>query len=164
MNPGGDEPSDHDADQAARNRPLAVQTLLDGHFPTAKDDVGEIDIVSCGDGAAVVRLPYQDRFARPGGTVSGPTMFKLADIACYVALLDELGAAGIDAVTVTMTINFLARPAPGDLTCRVSTLRRGRRQAVYDVRIFGASNGQMDGLDDATLVAHASCIYALPKR
>lgn len=133
---------------------MAVQALIDQHFPDAPSQVGPIEIVSCGGGEAIVRLRYEPRFSRPGGTISGPTMFQLADIASYVAILSDLGESAIDAVTTTLTINFLARPSPGDLLAEVSVLRQGRRQVVCDARIFTASARKM--------VAQASCIYALP--
>lgn len=134
--------------------PAEVMGLLRTHFPTSADQTGPIDIVSCGHGDAVVRLPFDNRFTRPGGTISGPTMFQLADMAAYVAILSDLGEAAIDAVTTTLTINFLARPSPEDLIGEVTTLRRGRRLAVCDVRIYCGTA--------RALVAQASCMYALP--
>ena len=131
-----------------------VRALIEKHFPNARSQVGPIDIVSCGGGQAVVRLPYESRFARPGGTISGPTMFQLADMTSYVAIISDLGEAAIDAVTTTLTINFLARPSPEDLLSEVHVLRRGRRQVVCDARIYSGSAH--------TMVAQASCIYALP--
>ena len=83
-------------------------------------------------------------------------MFKLADLACYVAILGVMGEEAIDAVTTTMTINFLARPLPEDLVAHVEILRRGRRQVVCEARIVSGA--------EAKLVAQASCIYALPTR
>ncbi len=144
-----------DSERQAPLPPADVLALIKAHFPESTDQIGPIDIISCGEGEAVVRLPFQSRFARPGGTISGPTMFQLADMTAYVAILSDLGATAIDAVTTTLTINFLARPSPEDLFGEVTVLRRGRRLAVCDVRIYC---GQV-----RHLVAQASCIYALPK-
>ena len=47
---------------------------------------------------------------RPGGTVSGPVLMSVADIALYVAILGKLGIIAL-AVTTSFTINFLRRPA-----------------------------------------------------
>ena len=135
--------------------PKKVMALIEKHFPSNTEQIGVIEIVSCGHGDAVVRLPFNDRFTRPGGTISGPTMFHLADTTAYVSILSDLGEAAIDSVTTTLTINFLARPSPEDLIGEVTTLRRGRRLSVCDVRIYCGSA--------RTLVAHASCIYALPR-
>jgi uncharacterized protein (TIGR00369 family) len=139
---------------AQAGSPETVARLLDAHFPEVRDHIGDITIVRADGGHAEVRLAFDQRFKRPGGTISGPTMFTLADLTSYVAILGVLGEAGIDAVTTTLTINFLARPEPADLICRVDLLRQGRRQIVCEARIFGT--------DDDKLVAQASCIYALP--
>lgn len=143
-----------DGEGRAALTPGEVHDLIDRHFPDAHGQLGPFEIVSCGNGEAVVRLVFEARFARPGGTISGPTMFQLADMTSYVAILAVLGEVAIDAVTTTLTINFLARPGPEDLVCDVTTLRRGRRQVVCDARIYSAGA--------RTLVAQASCIYALP--
>ena len=110
-----------------------------------------------GSGEPCVSLPMPVALitVEPGGTISGPTMFTLADLTSYVAILGVLGETGIDSVTTTLTINFLARPEPADLVCRVDILRQGRRQIVCEARIFGA--------EDEKLVAQASCIYAPPR-
>ncbi|MGI9479255.1 MAG: PaaI family thioesterase [Hyphomicrobiaceae bacterium] len=135
--------------------PQEVMALIEKHFPSNTEQIGVVEIVSCGRGDAVVRLPFNERFTRPGGTISGPTMFHLADMTAYVSILSDLGETAIDSVTTTLTINFLARPSPEDLIGEVTTLRRGRRLSVCDVRIYCGSA--------RTLVAQASCIYALPR-
>ena len=132
----------------------AVVRLLDTHFPEVREQIGDIEILQAGRGHAEVRLKFDTRFKRPGGTISGPTMFTLADLTSYVAILGVLGEAGVDSVTTTLTINFLARPEPANLICRVDILRQGRRQIVCEARIYGAKEGK--------LVAQASCIYAPP--
>lgn len=135
-------------------KPSEVHALINQHFPEADQQIGPIEIVSCGQGAAVVRLAFEARFARPGGTISGPTMFHLADLASYVAIISDLGERAIDSVTTTLTINFLSRPEPADLIGEVVILRQGRRQVVCDTRIYSGER--------RVLVAQASCIYALP--
>ena len=57
-------------------------------------------------------------------------MFKLADFGVYVAILGRLGEAGLQAVTTSMTINFLSRPQPADLIAHIQLLKLGRRLAV----------------------------------
>ena len=44
----------------------------------------------CGRDNTVVRLPFEAHFARPGGTISGPTMFQLADIASLIGEVSKL--------------------------------------------------------------------------
>jgi len=74
-----------------------------------------------GYGSARVRLPAGDAHIRPGGTLSGPAQMALADFAMYAALLGAIGEVPL-AVTTSLNINFLQRPAPGHLlaTCRLT--------------------------------------------
>lgn len=106
-------------------------------------------------GTARVRLPYDVRHIRPGGTISGPSMFALADFAMYVAVL---GAIGPEAMTVTtnMTIDFLRKPADTDLIAEVQLLKLGKRLAVgrIDIRAEG----------EADLCAHVTGTYSIPPR
>ena len=46
----------------------------------------------------------------PGGTVSGPVLMMVADVALYVAVLGEIGIVPL-AVTTNLTINFLRKPS-----------------------------------------------------
>lgn len=133
-----------------------VTALIDEHFPQARDDIGAFMIETVDARATRLRLPIRDSFIRPGGSVSGPTMFKLADLSVYAAILGQRGTDALQAVTSSMTINFLARPEPRDLICEVALLRLGRRLAVAEARLW--SEGASE------LVGHATCTYALPSR
>ena len=61
-----------------------------------------------------VRLSANELHLRPGGTVSGPSMMALADLAAYVVILAHIGPEAL-AVTTNLNINFLRKPEPGDL-------------------------------------------------
>ena len=132
----------------------AVTALVDSNFPQSREDIGDFVIEALSPLKATVRLPIDDKFIRPGGSISGPTMFKLADITAWIAILSERGQPAVDAVTATMTINFLARPSPADLICRTELLRLGRRLAMAECRLY--SVGQ------ESPVAQATCSYAMP--
>jgi len=99
-------------------------------------------------------MQHRARMLRPGGTVSGPAMFSLADFSVHVAIIATLGEAGIDAVTTNLNINFLAKPEARDMVASVSLIRLGRRSSVGEARLF--SEGASD------LAAHAIATYALP--
>ena len=131
-----------------------VEALINSHFPQIHVGGRAMLIEEAGARHARVRLKKQDRHLRPGGTVSGPTMFTLADFSVYVAVIATLGEAGIEAVTTNLNINFLAKPEPRDLIASVRLLRVGRRLAVGEAEMFS------DGAPD--LVAHAIATYALP--
>lgn len=100
-----------------------------------------------------LRLPFQTAFLRPGGTLSGPTLMTLADTATYYLLLSKLGPVAL-AVTSSLTMHFLRKPAPVDAIATARLLKLGRRIAVCDVLIASA--------EDPSPVAHATVSYALP--
>jgi uncharacterized protein (TIGR00369 family) len=131
-----------------------VAALIDAHFPQIHAGARTLVIETVGPLSARVRMLRHDRHVRPGGTVSGPAMFTLADFAVYVAIIGALGEPGIDAVTTNLNINFLAKPEPRDLVASVRLIRLGRRLAVGEVEL------NSDGSPD--MVAHAIATYALP--
>ena len=67
-----------------------IDRLLDAHFPQIHEGGRTLHIEAVDHGTARVRMQLANRHTRPGGTVSGPAMFLLADFAVYVALLGEL--------------------------------------------------------------------------
>lgn len=131
-----------------------VMALVDEHFPQVQEGNGRISLEFLAPRTAHVRMAHDPRAIRPGGTVSGPAMFKLADFSVYALLLAELGAAALPAVTTSMTINFLTRPQPGDIVARTRLIKLGRRLAVAEVEIYAHDSPEM--------VAHATSTYALP--
>ena len=131
-----------------------VSALVDAHFPQVQEGNGRVSIEKLDSDETVARMAHDDRVIRPGGTVSGPAMFKLADFAVYAAILGRLGTAGLQAVTTNMTINFLSRPQPADLIARVRLMKLGRRLAVAEVKLYS------DGSPE--IVAHATSTYAIP--
>lgn len=106
-------------------------------------------------GTARVRLPYDDRHIRPGGTIAGPAMFALADFALYIAVMAAVGPVAL-AVTTNMTIDFLRKPAQSDLIADVALLKLGKRLAVGRVDI--RSDGEVE------LCAHVTGTYSIPPR
>ncbi len=132
----------------------AVTQLIDEHFPQVHEGSGKLLIEELAVGRSTVRLCADAAMIRPGGTVSGPVMFKLADFTIYTALLGHLGDAALQAVTTSMTMNFLSRPAPSDMIAMARLIKVGRRLAVCDVEIYSDGNPDM--------VAHATGTYAIP--
>ena len=104
-------------------------------------------------GAVDVRLPWDERLLRPGGTVCGPAMMGLADITLSGVVLSRIGRVEL-AVTTDLNIHFLAKPRPRDLICRGRILRLRRVLAVGEVTVVGAGG---EGP-----VAHATGTYAIP--
>lgn len=104
-------------------------------------------------------LQVGDEHLRPGGTVSGPVMMALADVAMYATLLGQLPRDQLSryvlAVTTSLNINFMHKPlADHDLQARCQLMKLGKRLAVGEVWIRSA--GQ-----DA-VVAHSTLTYSIP--
>ena len=124
---------------AARELPIAVE------FGFRADAIG--------DGTARVSMPFDPAFTRPGGTISGPAMMALADFGMYAAIMGAIGEVAL-AVTTSLNINFLRRPAPVDVHADCTALKIGRRLAVIEVTLYSA------GEDEP--VAHATGTYSIP--
>ena len=103
--------------------------------------------------SATLRLRAGEAHLRPGGTISGPSMFALADVALYVAILGQIGPVHL-AVTTNLNINFLKKPGRADLIGEARLLKLGKRLAVGEVSI---SQPGGEGL-----VAHATGTYSIP--
>jgi len=93
---------------------------------------------------------------RPGGTVSGPVLMTLADVAMYVAILGEIGIVPL-AVTTSLSINFLRKPsATRNVVGVCKLLKVGKALVVGEVSLY--SEGQADP------VAHVVATYSIPPR
>ena len=120
-------------------------------FPQVADD---FEILRLAPMEIDLALKVEDRHLRPGGTVSGPSMFSLADCAIYLAVLAMIGPKGL-AVTTNGSIDFMRKPEAGrDLIATCRLLKLGRVLAVGDVLI------RSDGVEAP--VARASMTYSIP--
>ncbi|MEM7711929.1 MAG: PaaI family thioesterase [Pseudomonadota bacterium] len=129
----------------------ALEAFLERDFTQLADDfvLERVDL----DGIRV-RLAVADRHLRPGGTVSGPTMFALADVSVYLAILSRLGPVAL-AVTTSCAIDFMRKPAAGaDLVCDTRLLKLGRVLAVGECLIHSV------GVEAPA--ARASLTYSIP--
>ena len=103
-----------------------------------------------------LRLTVAERHLRPGGTVSGPSIFGLVDVAMYLAILSRIGPVALT-VTTSCAIDFMRKPAAGrDLLGEARVLKLGRSLAVGDVMVFS------DGMPEP--VARASLTYSIPPK
>ena len=129
----------------------ALQAFLAREFAQVAEDF----VVERADEAGVcLRLRVQDKHLRPGGTVSGPAMFGLADVAMYLAILSRIGPVAL-AVTTNCSLDFMRKPGAGlDMLAEARVLKLGRSLAVGDVMLFS------EGM--AEPVARAGLTYAIP--
>ena len=129
--------------------PESFNQIIQAELPWAAEN--DITLDSIGDGRAELRLPYQLRSLRPGGTIAGPHMMMLADACMYAVVLSQIGEVKL-AVTTNLNINFLRKPANSDLTAKGQMIKLGKRLAVIEVSIFS----------DTDIVAHATGTYSIP--
>ena len=129
----------------------ALQAFIATDFPQVLDD---IIIETTTNDALTVRLKVSEAHLRPGGTVSGPSMFALADVALYLAILERIGPVAL-AVTTNCSIDFMRKPAANtDLLAEARILKLGRVLAVGDVLIFSEGSPKP--------VARAGLTYSIP--
>ncbi|WP_282021263.1 PaaI family thioesterase [Ruegeria faecimaris] len=120
-------------------------------FPQVSQDYSVQDLT---EESIVMRLSVGDRHLRPGRTVSGPSMFGLADVSVYALILARRGQQSL-AVTTGCSMDFMRKPdGNADLIARCTLLKLGKSLAVGDVLIFS------EGSDKP--VARATMTYSLP--
>lgn len=130
-----------------------LDAFLHDEFPQA---AGKFIIDELTEDEVVVRRPATEDTLRPGGTVSGPVIFGLADMAVYIKTLAHIGPQGL-AVTTNASIDFMRKPRAGaDLVARCRLLKLGRVLVVGEVLI----NSQ----GDEKPVARASMTYSIPPK
>jgi len=114
-----------------------LQDYLTEVFPQSADD-----------------MKIREQHLRPGGTVSGPTMFALADNTVYIAILAMIGRVPL-AVTTGGSIDFMRKPSANqDIVADCRLLKLGRVLAVGDVLIRSAGSD--------VILARASFTYSVP--
>lgn len=123
--------------------------FLAREFPQTK-----CTIESVGPRTATVKHKIGVGELRPGGTVAGPVLMTVADVALYVAILGEIGIVPLT-VTTSFNINFLRKPsATADIIGVCKLLKLGRTLAVGEVSLYSEGDDQP--------VAHVVGTYSIP--
>jgi uncharacterized protein (TIGR00369 family) len=130
-----------------------LEAFLDQVFPQLHYGGRTYFIEDVGPMSARMRCDYHERHLRPGGTISGPTMMALADLALYAAILAQIGPVAL-AVTTSLNYNFLRKPGQAALIAEARLLKLGRRLAVGEVSLFSQGESEM--------VCHATGTYSIP--
>ena len=127
-----------------------IVEFLAAEFPQTRCTVEAV-----GDMAATVRHEIGREELRPGGTVSGPVLMAVADVALYVAILGEIGIVPLT-VTTSLSINFLRKPPADRAIVGVCKLMKvGRSLAVGEVALHS------EGIEAP--VAHVVGTYSIPR-
>jgi uncharacterized protein (TIGR00369 family) len=132
-----------------------VNAFLDREFPQLHFGGRTYVVDEVAPLFARVRMDYHERHIRPGGTISGPSMMALADLALYAAILAHIGPVALT-VTTSLNFNFLRKPEQRALIGDCRLLKLGKRLAVGEVSLF--SEGSSD------VVCHATGTYSIPDR
>ena len=123
-------------------------------FITAEFPQTKCVIEAVGNNGATLSHEIGINELRPGGTVSGPVLMNVADVAIYVAILGKIGIVPLT-VTTSLTINFLRKPsAEARIIAECTLLKVGRTLIVGEVSLY--SEGSKD------LVAHVVGTYSVP--
>jgi len=127
-----------------------IERIIHAGVPLA--GAWRIAVLAAADGAATLRLPADPLLLRPGGTVSGPALMGLADVAMWAALL-SLNAGRDNSVTSTMTVNFLRPAGAGPVLAEARIVKRGKRM------LFGEIMLRAEGAEE--LAAHITTSWAV---
>ncbi len=108
-----------------------VNEMIEELFPGTGNVCAEM-----GNGFAVASREIDDTLLRPGGFVSGPTQFGLADAALWYMVFAATGRIEPMAMTSELSIRYL-RPAQGSvLWARATVASAGRRNVVGTVNVW----------------------------
>jgi acyl-coenzyme A thioesterase PaaI-like protein len=129
----------------------AVNVMIAAEFPGSGNEC--IDI---GPGYAVGRRKVLPEGIRPGGYVSGPTQFGLADGVLWYMTFAAIGRIEPMALTSELSIRFL-RPCVGEVIFARATVESvGSRSIVGSVRVWSEGN-------EAAPSAVGQGTYVLPR-
>lgn len=132
-----------------------VNELMNSAFPQLNEGGQYYEATEVFPGGCTVRLNAEQRHLRPGNTVSGPSLFTLADIGGYVCVLSHAGPDALS-VTVNLNINFMRKAEAGPVDCHCRILKLGKNLMVFDADLVAGPDRQT--------VAHATGTYSIPPR
>lgn len=136
-----------DADQTNR--------LIEKVFPQLNSAGRDFVVTEVFPGGCSVRLNATGRHLRPGDTVSGPSLFSLADIGGYACVLSHAGPDALS-VTTNLDINFVRKAGPGPVDGHCRIVKLGRSLMVFSIDIVAGPDGET--------VAFATGTYSIPPR
>jgi uncharacterized protein (TIGR00369 family) len=132
-----------------------VNDLLARVFPQLNGQHRFYEAVDVFPGGCTVRLNAGESHLRPGGTVSGPALFALADVGGYVCVLSHAGPNALS-VTTNLNINFVRKVEAGPIDGHCRILKLGKNLMVFDIDMVAGPDRQT--------VAHATGTYSIPPK
>ena len=110
-----------------------IQRRMRALLPLA--EAWEVELLESEGGRARLRLPPRPDLLRPGGTVSGPALMGLADMAMWAALLG-INDGEDRSLTADLSIRFLRRIPPGAVVAEARLLKPKGRFLYGEVLIY----------------------------
>lgn len=135
---------------------MTAKALADFVFSTVPDEARELygEIQELNPGELIMFLDPKPAMLRPGGIITGPTLFGLADFASFAAVIGHIGLNKM-IVTNSGTIMYL-RPAKWKrLYARVTVTKLGRSFATTAVDLWQSHEDRR--------VAQAMTSFHIPK-
>ena len=127
-----------------------ISKKLKDIFPQVAD---KYEILSLKSNYSEVKLLSNNKNLRPGNTISGPSMFELADLSFYIAIMASTDL-GDKSVTTNVSINFIKKPLLSNLLGISQIKKMGKRLVVGDVEILSEDKKQ--------IYAQALFTYSIP--
>ena len=128
-----------------------ISKKLKDIFPQVAD---KYEIISLKSNYSEVKLLSNNKNLRPGNTISGPSMFELADLSFYIAIMASTDL-GDKSVTTNVSINFIKKPLLSNLLGISQIKKMGKRLVVGDVEILSEDKKQT--------YAQALFTYSIPR-
>ena len=128
-----------------------ISKKLKDIFPQVAD---KYEIISLKSNYSEVKLLSNNKNLRPGNTISGPSMFELADLSFYIAIMASTDL-GDKSVTTNVSINFIKKPSLSNLLGISRIKKMGKRLVVGDVEILSEDKKQ--------IYAQALFTYSIPR-
>lgn len=129
--------------------PEDLNQMLQEYWPKAR-----VSCVELSETRAVATLKLAEANLRPGGFISGPAQFAVAESAFWFLVSGALGRVEPMALTSELSIRYL-RPAVGmDVHSEASLDRLGKKLVVATMRVWAE--------DPEKLTAVAQGTYTLP--
>jgi uncharacterized protein (TIGR00369 family) len=125
-----------------------LQNYLHAIYPQTKS---RFTVQRLEEGTLEMLMHMTENDVRPGGTISGPSIFMLVDCAFYALTLSLIGKEAL-AVTTNININFVRKATQKELLCHTRMLKFGKQLCVGDALVYS----------DELLIAQASITYAIP--
>jgi 1,4-dihydroxy-2-naphthoyl-CoA hydrolase len=120
-------------DRETKKPPESLAEFL-GRLPGRFTDLLGIRVEQVGPERTVLTMECRPELTTPHGVIHGGAVAALADSAAGFAMMASL-RPGEAFATAEMKLNLLGPAREGTLTAEASAIHRGRRTAVYEVKV-----------------------------